>query len=220
MRSAIETLRLAESPDPNPTISRFVLPIGIYVDTQDETRIQAVRTYWLDALRQEGLTVIVEREVPGSRFFEFFAEMPGKTYKEFKQALQRLEDRAEHYAENVEKAARVVFLGAAIVTGGASAIQPYTSPKPPQIEMTAAGEKVKMSIPDAERGWAEVGKKVEEKSEKAGEIAGGIEVLAAAFTKRKREQRKKFEEKRKQEMRKKAEDLRKKLRERRRKKGK
>jgi hypothetical protein len=152
----------------------FVLPVGIYLDTSDENVVQEAKHYWIEALTKEGLEVIAEHEVRGSRFITIVARAVNRSYEQFKQQVARLSEHAKKFGEKVQQGAAVVILGASIIVSGPAATHNVPNPQPNAPRQITQSELTPQQSQDV---WQQVGKEIRDEAKTAKDIAGGILAL-------------------------------------------
>jgi hypothetical protein len=154
-----------ESLDPKPDSKIFAIPIGIYLNTEDEDLISQARDFWTRALAEEGLAVIFEYEARGSWFKGIVAVVHSP--KDRKALLSRLEKKGIQFAKKFKEITEVIALGT-IFIGPAPPVQPPAPPVPIVCPATPQ---------QARESWQETFKTLEEKTKSAGEGAGGLVAL-------------------------------------------
>ena len=151
-----------------PSIGYFV-PVGFYLDTNDEKEIQRAKNYWIEAFKAENFSLIAERDIPGSRFSIFIFGTRDK--KNLKKRTERLGKQAQGFMKKFQKIARGVAVATTFAFAGTAAPPDLPKPvdRPPVVE-------VLKSVEESKDIYKDLFKKIHEDAGDAAEVAGGIAI--------------------------------------------
>ena len=125
------------------------VPVGIYLDTDNDSDISVVFEIWAKAFQQQGFEIVLAKIVRGSAFITLFAQYePLHTY-DIRKKISKVVDFATTNLPNRLKKTAIILIGASII-----------------VSYSASRKAIKQAVHESGRQtWENVFEKVEQGSE-------------------------------------------------------